>query len=453
LFHIADPSLGEIIGAFAANHFVYLNLVSIESALVGNPLAPSPHANSMLAAQTEPALPLEFRPKAEECTVRICRTWEELEQFRESWDRLLQANPTSSIFQTPEWLAAWWKAFARNKELCGLVFADAQGRALSIAPLYRDQEFFFGRTLTMLHMVGAGSGDSDALDFITSPGNEEVCADAFMAWLDKQKDWDVCALETLPQVSLVAKRLGTRLHEAEWSVDTTLTPNFVIDLPAAWPQYVNALEPSFRPLLTRYPRRLQSRYSVRFVRCECIEDLKAHLETLFSLHQMRWTGRGEPGAFANPDRRDFYFEMAAAFLRRGWLEFWLLELDGEIVGAQFCFRCNGTVSLLQEGFHPKYAAEKIGYALRAHVLEEMIRSSAKRYDFLGGDDPYKAKFGAHQKNYLNLTFAGPSRLGRTYLALRRRKRQIKTWLKSKLPASMLARLRRDSIVQVPNALE
>jgi len=406
----------------------------------------------MLAAQTETALPLKSRPTAEKCTVRICRTWEELEQFRESWNRLLQANPTSSIFQTLEWLAAWWQAFARDKELLGLVFADAEGDALGIAPLYREQDFFFGRTLTTLRMVGAGSGDSDALDFITSPGNEEACAEAFVAWLDKQKDWDVCALETLPQVSLVAKRLGTRLQEAGWSVDTTLTPNFVVDLPAAWSQYVNALEPSFRPLLTRYPRRLQSRYSVRFVRCECIEDLKAHLETLFSLHQMRWTGRGEPGAFASPDRRDFYFEMATAFLHRGWLEFWLLELDGEIVGAQFCFRYNHTVSLLQEGFHPKYAAEKIGYALRAHVLEEMIRSGAKRYDFLGGDDPYKAKFGAHQKNYLNLTFAGPSRIGRTYVTAQRRKRQIKTWLKSKLPARVLARLRRNSTAQVPSAL-
>jgi len=406
----------------------------------------------MFAAQTEPALPLESRPAAQECTVRICHAWEELEQFREGWNRLLEANPTSSIFQTPEWLAAWWKAFARDKKLLGLVFADAQRRTLGIAPLYREQNSFFGRTITTLRMVGAGSGDSDALDFITSPGNEEVCADAFVAWLDKQKDWDVCALETLLQNSLVARRLGTRLHEAEWSVDATLTPNFVVDLPDAWQQYLNALQPSFRPLLTRYPRRLRSRYSVRFVHCECVEELKVHLETLFSLHQMRWTGRGEPGAFANPARRDFYFEMAAAFLQRGWLEFWLLELDSEIVGAQFCFRYNDTVSLLQEGFHPKYAAEKIGYALRAHVLEEMIRSGAKRYDFLGGDDPYKAKFGAHQENYLNLTFAGSSRIGRTYLALRRQKRQVKTWLKSKLPAGVLRRLRRNSTAQVPRAL-
>lgn len=405
----------------------------------------------MLTAQTETAPPVESHPAAQECTVRICRTWDELEQFRASWDRLLHANRASSIFQTPEWLAAWWHAFGRDKELLSLVFADAEGHALGIAPLYREQKSFLGRTLAMLRMVGAGSGDSDALDFITSPGNEELCAEIFVAWLDQQKDWDVCALETLPQNSLVAKRLRTRLQEAGWIVDATLTPNFVVDLPVAWPQYLNALEPSFRPLLTRYPRRLQSRYRVRISRSERAEDLKDHLEILFRLHQMRWTGRGEPGAFASTDRRDFYVSMAAAFLQRGWLEFWLLELDGEIVGAQFCFRYNHTVSLLQEGFHPKYAGEKIGYALRAHVLEEMIRSGAKRYDFLGGDDPYKAKFGAHQENYLNLFFAGPSRLGRSYVAVQKRKRQIKTWLKGKLPAGVLARLRRDSPARVRSA--
>ena len=144
--------------------------------------------------------------------------------------------------------------------------------------------------------------------------------------------------------------------------------------------------------------------------------------------------------------------MAAAFLQRGWLEFWLLELDGETVGAQFCFRYNNTVYLLQEGFHPKYTAEKIGYALRAHVLEEIIRSGAQRYDFLGGADPYKAKFGARQANYLNLSFAGPSRLGRAYMALQKQKQQFKIWLKSKLPAGMLAALRRDATRQAPGAV-
>jgi CelD/BcsL family acetyltransferase involved in cellulose biosynthesis len=149
------------------------------------------------------------------------------------------------------------------------------------------------------------------------------------------------------------------------------------------------------------------------------------------------------GAFASKERREFYSGMAAALMERGWLEFWLLELNGETVGAQFCFRHHDTVSLLQEGFHPKYAAEKIGYALKAHLLEEMIRTGATRYDFLGGSDAYKAKFGAREAQYLNLSLAGPSRLGRLYLAVQKQKRKVKTWLKTRLPAALVAAMRRN----------
>ena len=383
-------------------------------------------------------------------SVQECTTWDELEQFRSSWNHLLQENPSSSIFQTPEWLSAWWNAFGADKRLLGLVFADSLGKTVGIAPLYAERKSFLGLRLTTLRLVGAGSGDSDALDFITLPGYERRCAEAFTEWLSRNAKWNVCSLETLPENSLVAKYLLEHAQKSNWRMDSTLTPNFVIDLPPTWAQYLSTLESAFRPLLTRYPRRLQSRFSVRILRSERIEDIQDQLQTLFSLHQMRWTGRGEPGAFASADRRKFYFQIAEAFLHRGWLEFWLLSLDGETVGAQFCFRYNNTVSLLQEGFHPKYTAEKIGYALRAHVLEETIRTGAQRYDFLGGADTYKAKFGSRQANYLNLSFAGPSISGRTYLVLQKRKRQFKSWLKSKLPAKMLAALRQEAASQAPS---
>jgi len=394
----------------------------------------------MLAGLTETALPLESCPTAEECTIHICHSWEELEQFRERWNSLLRANPASSIFQTPEWLGSWWQAYGQNKDLFALVFADSTGAVVGIAPLYADQTRFLSWPLTILRMVGAGSGDSDGLDFITAPGYAIHFAQAFIAWLAAQNKWHVCALETLPQQSPVANYLFQRIQESGMRIDSTLTPNFIIDLPPTWPQYVSSLDSSFRPLLTRYPKRLQSRFTVKFSRCVDVDNLKTQLPTLFELHQMRWTGRGEAGAFTGKARRDFYERMAAAFLQRGWLEFWLLELNGETVGAQFCFRYNDTVSLLQEGFHPKYASEKIGYALKAHLLQEMISSGAKRYDFLGGADPYKSKFGAHQENYLNLFIAGPSKRGRIYLQVQKQKRRIKQWLKRKLPSSMVAAL-------------
>lgn len=365
-------------------------------------------------------------------SVRVCRTWEELEQFRERWNSLLRANPASSIFQTPEWLGSWWQAYGRKRDLFALVFEDSTGAIVGIVPLYTDETRFLGFSLTTLRMVGAGSGDSDGLDFITAPGYARDCAQAFIAWLSDQEKWHVCALETLPQHSPVVECLCHGTQESGMNIDSTLTPNFIIDLPPTWPQYVSSLESSFRPLLTRYPRRLQSRFTVKFWRCEDVNDLKARLQTLFDLHQMRWTDRGEPGAFAGNERRYFYSRMATTFLQRGWLEFWQLELNGETVGAQFCFRYNDTVSLLQEGFHPRYASEKIGYALKAHLMEEMIRTGARRYDFLGGSDPYKSKFGAHRENYLNLFISGPSKLGRLYLHVQKQQRGIKAWLKRKL---------------------
>ena len=372
--------------------------------------------------------------------VLVCRQWAELEAFRTDWNHLLQICSSASIFQTPEWLGAWWHAFGAKKQLLAVIFINADGETVGLAPLYIEEHSFFGMPMKVLRMVGAGSGDSDALDFITASGYEEACANAFLSWLNENPDWDICALETLPEHSRTARYISYERQTPDWRMYSDSTPNFLIDLPATWSEYLQRLESGFRPLLTRYPRRLQSRYTVSIQRCEREEELDSALQTLFTLHQMRWTGLGKPGAFSVAERQEFYFRMAHAFLERGWLEFWLLKLEQEIVAAQFCFRYGNTVSLLQEGFNPKYIADKVGYALRAHVLEEMIRSGATRYDFLGGADAYKVKFGAKQGCYVTLRFAGASWRGRAYLALQHQKQKIKQWLRRRLPAGILASL-------------
>jgi CelD/BcsL family acetyltransferase involved in cellulose biosynthesis len=371
-------------------------------------------------------------------------SWVELERYRAEWDHLLAESPSSSIFMTPEWLASWWRAYGAGRQLCSLAFVDPQRRTLAIAPLYLERRSRFGITTTTLRLVGAGSGDSDDLDFIVMPGYETRVAKAFAEWFQSQKHCHLCALETLPDGSMLAGNLCDLASQRKWKLTTEELPHSYVELPRTWTEYLEKLASDFRPLLTRYPRRLQSRFSIEISRLQKVEDLAGGLQTLFSLHQMRWTGRGEPGAFADPRRRDFYSRMASAFLQRGWLELWSLKLENETVATQFCFRYRDTVSLLQEGFNPKYTAEKVGYALRAHALQEMISTGARRYDFLGGADAYKARFGSTQGKYLNLYFAGPSWKGRLFLLARQSSRALKAWLKTHLPERLLALLQRRS---------
>src|SRR5580765_3046054 len=98
----------------------------------------------MSALHTDVAPALDSVPALAALSVWACGNCQELEQFRGSWNSLLEQNPTSSIFQTPEWLAAWWLAFGKDKKFLGLVFRDAKGNTVGIAPLYSERKSFPG---------------------------------------------------------------------------------------------------------------------------------------------------------------------------------------------------------------------------------------------------------------------------------------------------------------------
>ena len=127
--------------------------------------------------------------------------------------------------------------------------------------------------------------------------------------------------------------------------------------------------------------------------------------------------------------------MSQAFLRRGWLEFWLLELDGTIAAAQFAFRYGDTVYQLQEGLDPAHYPDRAGHILRAHVLQQMITDGVGRYDYLSGPEAYKRNWAAQPGAYTDLHFTAKA-FGRAHLFMQARDGAgaAKTWLRVHAPA-------------------
>jgi CelD/BcsL family acetyltransferase involved in cellulose biosynthesis len=365
---------------------------------------------------------------------RAYHSWPELKAIVPAWESILSENATLSIFSTPEWLSSWWEAFGSGRPLTVLAFFDKRGTLLGLVPLYEDR--MAGPChLTWLRFVGDGSMDSDNLDLILRPGFERACCRAFLRWLGGHRGWDVCSLNTMPENSVGAQMLRQELAPNQWAVHRTESPAALIPLPATWQSYVESLPSTFRPLVTRYPRRLANRFAVRVHRLEDPDRLTEALDLLFSLHQKRWNVANERGSFGLPERREFYRRMAAAFLRRSWLEFWFLELNGQTVASQFCFRYRECAYVLQEGFDPDFAADKVGYALRASALQRFIETGARRYDFLGGCNAHKLAWGAQPRTYQNLWLARPKSLGSCYLALDGLGTQSKNWLRQHLHSS------------------
>ena len=361
-------------------------------------------------------------------------TWKQLEEQTPAWESILRDNSSLSIFSTPEWLRSWWKAFGADKRIVTLVFSGQDNSLVGLVPCYLEERRNtpFGK-LTWSRFIGDGSGDSDNLDFIIRPGFEKQCAQALLQWLTENRSWDVCSFNTIPGNSKTAAALMEELKRIKWTGVAKKSPCSAIQFPSSWPLYMKSLSPAFRPLLTRYPRKLAQRYQVRIERCDNPGVLSRRLEILFSLHEKRWNQVNQPGTFGSRERRDFYREMAESFLRRGWLEFWLMELSGAPAATQFCFRYRDTVYILQEGFDPRFASDKAGYALRAAMLKHFIEAGVKQYDFLGGLAPHKQNWGAKPGVYLNLSFARPGSAGSLYLSCADSFGKSKEWLRNKLP--------------------
>jgi CelD/BcsL family acetyltransferase involved in cellulose biosynthesis len=372
-------------------------------------------------------------------SVKVLSSWDEVELLRTEWNAILERNRKLTIFSSPEWLSAWWGAFGSGKQLYSLAFRDSQDALVGLVPLYFQQiRLGFLPSLWELRLVGDGSKDSDNLDFVVAPGYERSVAHSLVRHLATNRRWNVCQLNCMATDSLATNIFLQEIIAARWKFESSTIPWSAVELPETWEAYLKQLSPKERGKVGNRFRRLQSRFQTKFYKCSTLSELPVCLENLFRLHQKRWESRGEPGSFASPERRRFYADMAQQFLSRGWLELWLLELNGVAVAAQYGFRYGQTVYSLQEGFDPDHASDSVGYVLRSYALREFIESEVRRYEFLAGENESKLRWGGTSGNYLNIHLARPLTRGSLYLSFTQIVKTTKSWLRRVLPPSLVA---------------
>ena len=367
-------------------------------------------------------------------TTQIHQSVESVVGVRADWDALLADFPGATPFSTLEWLLPWWHAFGGNDLLQVLTFRDAES-LVGIAPLSLSTLRTFSGQLRLLRFLGDGSHDSDNLDFPVRAGYEEACSRSLLSWLDSQAgEWDICQLRTLPALSPLGNHLLLDLRARSWKVFTSTPPQAVVELPETWEAYLRQLSSKERGKIGLRTRRLEKKYRVEIYKCRHEAELDPALQSLYELHARHWRLRGLPGTLHVSARRQFYRELSRPLLARQRLEFWLLKADGKVVAAQFGLRHGDQVFSLQEGFDPEFSSDSVGYVLRSQVLKNLIADGVRKYDFLGGVDDSKLRWGAEVKHYFNMEFARPGTRGSFHLSLKRRSAETKAWLREHMPA-------------------
>lgn len=333
-------------------------------------------------------------------TIRIERFTHEhqLAPLRGQWNALARGV----AFRSFEWLESWWRTYGvgQNRQLCVLGAFGGDGRLAGIAPWYLEAAPLGGRTLRFL---GSGEVCSDYMSVLCDVNQRDAICTCIVDWLstDNQRPesartgWNRLELDGVDAADETMARILEAMLAAGHLVSRRSRAScWRIHLPESWDAYLKQLSRSHRKQLRRLERHYFDSGRALLHLAANERELGQGLEALVRLHQRRRASLGERGAFASTRFIDFHAETAQRLLAKGNLRLVWLELDGQIVAAEYQVLGDGVVYAYQSGIEPTALQHEPGRLITLASLQLAIAEHRRAFDFLRGDEAYKAHWRA-----------------------------------------------------------
>jgi len=366
--------------------------------------------------------------KAGAMRIQVFHNLDEINPRAEDWDRLALGIP----FRGWTWLSNWWRHYqSPGRRLAVLGVFDSCGALVGIAPWFGEASALHGRVLRPL---GSGEVCSDYLSVLCQPGDAEVVAKTLAEFLiaDRSKDiaWDLLELLDVDAEDRVVPRLvdhmadlGAKVHRRSGAVCWRM------ELPERWDDYVAALKKKMRQKVRGLAQALWESGSATFHVAEGENALPWAMDLLVDLHQRRRRMLGEPGCFASPRFLGFFRDVAPALMRTGQVRFFWLEIDGRPAAVEYQLAGNNVMYAYQSGALPEAFHHQPGNLLNLATIRHAIEQGYRAYDFLRGDEPYKARFGARPRPSVEYRVVPRRPIPRLRHGLWRAGTRLKQWAK------------------------
>jgi CelD/BcsL family acetyltransferase involved in cellulose biosynthesis len=179
----------------------------------------------------------------------------------------------------------------------------------------------------------------------------------------------------------------------------------IIDLPAAWDDYLMALSKKQRHEVRRKLRKADAEADTRFFVVTPDHDLQAEMQSFIDLHQQ---STPEKDQFMDPQMQGFFFDVARVLQEKQWLQLTFVEMDGERAATLLSFDYGDSILVYNSGYEPtKFRSLSPGIIVTARSIELAIDLGRAKFDFLRGDEIYKYRFGAKDTEVRRLLIAKP----------------------------------------------
>jgi CelD/BcsL family acetyltransferase involved in cellulose biosynthesis len=339
--------------------------------------------------------------------VKLHTDFASLSPWSTTWNELAGGVP----FRRWEWLETWWRHYGcdakgqprRQYQLFVLTTWSDDGQLTGIAPWYRLQTRSGAQSI---HFLGDGEVCSDYVSVLCRPGLEDAVTAALADWLsshehDESGRWDRLEFYGMdaadPAVVLLLANLqerGNKVHHCA-ALDT-----WRLELPASWEEFLKILSKPHRNRVRQLHRKYFESGRATVHHSRNADEIEKAFQTLIQLHQNRWERRGLPGCFASSAFETFHREASLRLLNEGAAALNWLELDGRPLAAEYQLMGGGIVYAYQSGMDTSRLSDRPGHLANMASLRRAIEQGQHAYDFLRGDEPYKAHWRAQRRPML-----------------------------------------------------
>ncbi len=363
--------------------------------------------------------------------------------MRSEWGELLDSSG-ASIFNSWEWLYPWYRRLGADRQLYILTARDEGGRLVGLMPLCLEHRRALGRKLRRLTFLGETHVCGDYMDVVALPERHREVVEAFAEHLRRSQDtWDVLDLADIDSESPTLALLQRSFSAPEYVAE--LRPGLVCPTMTFRPgeTFEDFLRGSSRR--ENYRRRKKQLEKQPGFSVECIED-PAELARPFSeflrLHAMRWSGEGGSDGITGHDVEAFHRDATTLLAERGKLRLFVMSVEGKAVASLYALRHGDTFSYYQAGRDPEWQNMSVGLVMLVETFKRAIEEGAATYDFLRGEEPYKADWNNGQRTIVGLRIYPRGGRGSDLGRQERLVASARGLVKRLLSASMLERARR-----------
>ncbi len=316
------------------------------------------------------------------------------ERIRSDYERVYAADPYRTVFVSWSWLRSFVAAMRRRWTLLAVRDGDEYVAFL----------FFVTHTaglgpLRFYRELGLGAYPTADYTSLVIAREERAAIQAFAAALRAMR-WDVIRARSIrdPRIAQLIDVLGdgnvVRREES--------TTCHVVPLPESWSAFA---ETSPRKKSLRYAIRRMNAWSGATFTLASDDTIERDVEALLALHHERWKSNLRKA-------RRTYGRLFKEAYRRGCCRVGVLwSENGMPLAAQAAFtdpECRSWgIYMLAYDRSSSHHSPGIGMLMRG--IERAISERFSEYDFLRGDEAYKARFGSQVRLLENFTISRPSR--------------------------------------------